>query len=730
MSEKTPARFLLGLLAVAALAFAVRGLGFQWVFIGEDVVFAPGDAMYHARRVLYGFEHFPRVLFFDPYINFPGGAAVSWPPLFDFALSALGRAFTDGGRGLEVLVAWSGPVIAALTCLPVFWLGRTLATPGVGLGAAAFFAVLPVSVNYGRVGNADHHAMVAMIGAWLLLACARLACPDLTRRELARWVAALAVARAALVLTWHGSLLYVGLADGALFLAAALTGRGRLLRAELVSALGSLAIVAPVVWISPPPLGGDYSSIALSRLHVLVIGAVAALAAVLRGLARVRPPASWGERVARTAVVAVVLLGGALLLPGPREGVLPALQFLTLRDSAGELTGEQFPLFHLFGRAPRRHAIHSWGFYAYLLPAAPVGLWWTLRRQPERVAAAGVVAGWSLVLAILTLLQRRYGNDLAVGAAVCLATVLAALGRGAAARAGWRPVAGGVLAVVLGVLLLSPPLVTQHLQRARALFVQWRAGEPPVDRARLVPAGALYRFAQAVRRVTPETAGFLDTNQQPEYGLIAHANLGHALQYVARRPTPTDPFWAYIGQRNWDHNFAFLAARSEAEALPLARALRARYVVTMPGAGQAELVGRLHAHDGTRGRPVEHFRLIVEGPVDGRPLSDIFGEPARGRVPYKLFEIVAGAVLEVRGAPGSEVQSTVALRSPVGRRFTHRARTRVSEEGVAHLRVPYATEPTTPVRAEGPYRVRVGERELDVPVREADVLEGATIPVR
>ena len=68
---------------VAALALLVRSLAYANVFHRGDVVFAPADAMYHVRRAYFTYESWPRVLLFDPYVNYPDGAPVPWPPLTD-----------------------------------------------------------------------------------------------------------------------------------------------------------------------------------------------------------------------------------------------------------------------------------------------------------------------------------------------------------------------------------------------------------------------------------------------------------------------------------------------------------------------------------------------------------------------------------------------------------------------------------------------------------------------
>jgi asparagine N-glycosylation enzyme membrane subunit Stt3 len=175
------------LLGILALACGVRMAGFERVFVGDDtIVFATGDAWYQLRRALYSFEHFPRVLWFDPCIGHPDGAVVSYPPLYHFGLAAVARATGSGRAHLERGVAFAPLLLGALTLLPVYGIAR-LRGPRVALGAALLHALrLPIAVVYSRVGNADHHAAVALIGALLLLLFVRALDPALAGAALAR----------------------------------------------------------------------------------------------------------------------------------------------------------------------------------------------------------------------------------------------------------------------------------------------------------------------------------------------------------------------------------------------------------------------------------------------------------------------------------------------------------------------------------------------------------------
>ena len=421
----------LALLALIALVLVVRALGFEFVWMDGEIVFPPADAQYHLRRALYTFESFPGALLFDPYINFPGGAPVPWPPLFDFAV---------GGTGVHawpmmypVSNEWRHfprPVCAALATIPIYLAGRRLGSPTVGLAAVFFFAWLPVAVSYTRLGNADHHAAVSMIGAWLLYAGMALAETNAPFRKMAAFAALLFLARTALLLTWHGSLLYIGLADGLILLAGVLSGRRALLGLQGVSLMASLVVVIGVVGISPEPLGGPYSSIALSWLDALALLALAWVALVVLGLDGLRPglgmKARFGAAVAGGLLYALVVG----LMPGPRDGLALALGFLTLSDGVGQLTAEQSPLFSMVGRDSLQPAILSWGYFAYLLPFAPAAAGWAaLRPGASRAtrSAALYLLAWGLVFSLLTLGQRRYGNDLAPAAALLFGFAAVAL---------------------------------------------------------------------------------------------------------------------------------------------------------------------------------------------------------------------------------------------------------------------------------------------------------------
>jgi len=728
-----------------ALAFGIRSLGLEFVFVGDQVVFPPADAQYHLRRAFYTFVNFPSVLLFDPYINYPGGAPVPWPPLFDFVLGGVARAWAEDSRGFEQVAAWAGPIFGALTVIPVYRAGCLLVSRGVGFTAGLVYACLPIGVVYSRVGNPDHHAAVAMLGAWLLLACLGLAQARESPGSEKSWGLLLAAAQASLLLCWHGSLLYVGLANGLLLGVGVIWGRPRALLAQAGAAAVSGFLLVPLLLVAPEPLGGHYSAIALSWLHVLACWAVAGLAGGLCAGERWVPSGGLRFRLGLTVSGGGALLAAATLVPELRGGLEPALGFLTQADGVGAVTGEQNALFGSSSGGPGANPVRSWGWLVYTIPFAPAAVF-ALARTPGTgkwtPASAMLLGLWGLFFALLTLGQRRYGNDFAPAFALLFGIVAWRGVAGLSARipgARLRAAVRGIGVAVLLVGLLWPVFYGIYGPRARGSLAALERGLVPSPAVTRSIAATLHDFMAEVRRLTPATSGYLGSGPGPAYGVITHANLGHAVQYGARRATATDPFWWYIGPDNWDASFAFLAARTETRALRWADVLRGRYVITTSEEDPLSVAGQLHAHDGgaVGGRPaLTRFRLISESLAGGRGIGEMFRPRVAGGGPaYKLFEIVPGARVVVEAPPGQHVEVSLELRSSQGRPFRYRATSQADAGGEAVLRLPYPTASPTSrdgsrrTEAVGGYRIRWTGQTQTLTVSEEAVLSGAELRV-
>ncbi len=731
----------LALFGVACFALFVRALGFEQVFTEEGVAFAPADATYHMRRAFYTFSNFPEALLRDPLLNFPGGVNVPWPPLFDWLVGAVARVFAEDQAGFERVGAWAASVFGALTVVPIYFIALRVTTPAVGLFAGLLFSLIPMSVKYGRVGNPDHHAAVAFVGAWLVLLLVQLARSGQSDGKILWLTPSLALARLAMFLIWHGSLLYLAFFEAAVLLLAAFTRRGAIVRAEALSTLITAVVLSPIVeQLLPVPIGGVYSSISLSRLHVLAMVGTSFVAFCHVALHRKGGESTAVLRIAVMAAASAAFVAFLFVFPPTRSGLLPAVQFLTMQDGAGLSTIEQLPLFAIFGRDPVQSPEQPWAWFAYLLPLAPFAFPAFVRDREKR-AEMFVLFGWTAAFALLAMSQRRYGNDLAPSISLAFAIGLVGVPGLLLSRLGLSDgradLARWAVAIVAALILFSPALERHTLPRIASGWAALRGEVPPPAKGIDRIAQNVADFSRKVREATPDTEGFFDQRRNPEYGVIAHANLGHVLHYHGRRATATDPMWSYIGPENWARSAAFFRAREEEQAIALANKLKGRFVVTTAGEEAHTVAGRLHHRDGRKGDHgdrLEHFRLVTEA-SPGRIGFDMLYEkerkmdPPATRVSYKLFEIVKGAVLVIDGVPGTRVKASVSLETPGDRSFTYTAAGEIDEGGQARLRVPYATGGGHPVRARGPYRVSADFTLARVHVDEADVREGRAVAV-
>ena len=721
------ARLALG--GVVALALALRLLSFERVFVGDGAVaFAVGDPWYHLRLALYAFHHFPGFLIWDPYLNHPHGAFVPWPPLFDLLLAGSARLFAVSERGLEVLAALAPPLLAALTLVPVFALARATGGVARALGAAAIFAVLPASVVVSRVGYADHHVLVALLGATLLALQAR----ALAGAEGARGpvlAIAIALTRAALVASWQGSLTYLAIADISFVLVAAGLAERPVLALQAGSLVASAALVAPLASASHRTIGGPFSAIELSWLHVAACVTLALWSLAVRAWAA--PARTVPARVARALGLGALAAAGLVAVPGVLSGWMRAGAFLGRADIWGSANPEQQPLFFFSGGTTWAQVL--FGFLGYLVPVLPMYLAWRARRATEP-APLLLLACWTAAFGALAIAQSRFANDLAPAASVGFALLLADAGSVVARRLRLAGRLQALPALALATVLLALPLAREHGPRLHATLGFLRGKDAVADRALLSRGGTLMRFAQTVRASTPETSGFLHADARPEYGILADPSLGHVLHYAARRATPSDNFGPYAAPEGFLQTLRVLLGLPEEPALETCRSLGVRYVISnwKPSYRAGSLLHRLHEFDGLEAAELpalSHFRLVAEGPEGGVSVASLLVPSLEGAVAYKLFEVVEGAVLEAALEPGARVSASALIVTEAGRRFTYRARGVADASGVARIRVPYPTEATGPARAHGPWRVSSGGSVRCARPSEREVREGASVPV-
>ncbi len=726
--------------ALFAIALGVRALEWPTVLTAQGVFFPEPDAYYHLRRIAYSIAKFPAVLETDSYINFPEGAKPIWTPVFDWlvavALWATPAAASDAA--MERAAAWVPPLLGALCVLALYALARRHFGAPVATSAGALLAVLPAHVWYSQLGFLDHHAAVALAGVvvlWALLAALR---SDTSTRALG-----LGAALGAALLVWPGCLLEVALAVAALLAHLVATpdrelavARARRFAAALALAA---AVVAPLGLAGEWPRWGSFSPLVLSRFQPLVLAAGAGWLALQGELwQRVGFPGRWPGRLAAAlatgAVLALLLFAAA---PELRGGLADALAWLARREEFQAVVAESQPLL-----ASARDLRVGSRLLTPLVWATPALAGVALARRAGPWPASAVVAGFCLAFFAAALAQRRFVASLAAPFALTLAVLGGAAFREARRRLAGRGAAAplALVAAAAAALALAAPVAAFYAHPLANLRRAWR-GEAPAVRGWLRIQRGLVPVARWLERHSPPTAGWLDPSARPEYGVLSAWGDGHLLRWVARRPVVQDNFGDDVSAHGFELAERYYAAASEAEALAILRELRVRYVVVRgsgsghgAGYGPASMLARLHGFKGSSGAyaegeggatrrvpPLEHHRLLLD--AEGRD-----ERAGKSRPAYKLFEVVPGAKVAGRAAPGALVSARLAVHAGGAGRFHWSAEATADADGRYAFTLPYANVGSaTDVRPAPHYELRSGDARATLGVEEAAVREGATL---
>jgi len=174
-------RFSPGLVAaiIVALFFGVAlylriVLPHDQVFSGEWIKFTGVDAWYHMRIVDNLVYNFPHLNSFDPYMLYPyGSSLVGIPPFFDYLLAGIIWLVGLGSptqHTIDVVGAYFPAILAAITVIPVYFIGKELFNRWAGVISAGLIAILPGEfLGRSILGFTDHHVAETLFSAVAML---------------------------------------------------------------------------------------------------------------------------------------------------------------------------------------------------------------------------------------------------------------------------------------------------------------------------------------------------------------------------------------------------------------------------------------------------------------------------------------------------------------------------------------------------------------------------------
>jgi asparagine N-glycosylation enzyme membrane subunit Stt3 len=754
----------------AALALLVAGLVLlSWIartahridfeMPGHDGwVTAEADSTYHMRRVARVFAEGLPVAERDRYMNPPEGAIIPWPPYYTLVACALLRPGLPADEAqrpgyIERGVASLPRVFATAATLVAFLAGALLAGPAGGVAAGATHALCFASIQYGRLGNGDHHAWIELLGGgFLLLLSWSLRERALARPRTAALYGAGCGALAGLMIgSWVAALLYLVYAD--LALAWLLVRQARVPRAGL-GAFGlalhvaALLALAPAVWSSPWKEEHPWMVVNLSWFH-LAYPALAAL--VFAPWIAWTPSAAAARRYPWIVLVALVALGAALfaLDTAPARGIVEGFEWVSRADAFMADVSESVPA--IGPRAPpASETLAHMGYgLVLLLPAWAWMAWRALARGDERMLP-WVVALPPMVAQAAG--QWTFTRALALPMAVVVGAGLAALLEALARRRSAERPAWVVPVALALAFALQFPTAADTARRARADWAGERNPSPRKKRA--------LREAFDWLRAAPRTG---------EDAVMANWSFGHPIEWCADRPSVATNFGAYVGEECYRAPGYFFLGEDARAAEALLERHTARYVLvtsqdvgllpalanTAPELG-ARLVSEVEGGEQARllpswyrtigasllleGRPRSGARALPDASLDFLRLVHVSPvvdpNPALAVLPSPLpstwiWERVPGATLEARAPAGTVLRVAFTVAYPEIEYTLHFERSAsAGADGTVRLRVPYATvERNGDGRVQGDVRWELGARSGALELRDADVREGRVVTI-
>ena len=161
---KLSPKLLIGILVAVffgiSLVFRVA-LPYDQVFVGDWIKFTSNDAYFYMRLVDNLVHNFPHLMKFDPFIIYPGGGDVTGLHFFDGLLAViiwLAGLGSPTHRTIDVVGAYFPVILAALTVIPVYFLGKALFNRWAGVLAAGLVAILPGEfLGRSILAFTDHH---------------------------------------------------------------------------------------------------------------------------------------------------------------------------------------------------------------------------------------------------------------------------------------------------------------------------------------------------------------------------------------------------------------------------------------------------------------------------------------------------------------------------------------------------------------------------------------------
>jgi oligosaccharyl transferase (archaeosortase A-associated) len=761
------------LLVILLAAFAVRVSVFPIVFSNGNITFLGADTYYHARRILYTVLHFPATIVFDPYINYPIGSVIGWAPLFDELIALIALIVGLGNPSLSTIETTTAVVpliLGVLTVLLVYHITEKIFDWKTGLIAAGTLAIIPPHVYVSFLGYPDHHVAEALLstGSYLLFIISMqqaqknsISINDFRKNILRNSYYAILCGLALIlsILTWNGAPIFIGLI-GIYIVVQFIIDRWQGRNSDYLIISGFIAFLVALIIVTPVALtqgtGFDTGSYLPSLFHVGFLSAFVFLC-ILLGFLQKMALKNWLYYPLILLVVFVTMVFLLIILiPQFYQSIASGVGYLFGGGVLGTIQEAAPLLYSPGGKFTFDFVMQEFSLTFFIAIFSILLLIIRTKKdkyQPEIV----FFVVWTLIVLVLTLLQRRFVYLFSVNVAILTAYFITFLlrspqekekkiesrkykkgqrpkeqNRAPSAFSGRRVLAAFIIGfIIISFIQVLIPMVTESSAPDKDYLESFRW----------------------LRDNTPVTSGYNDFNKTAEYGIMSWWDYGNWILYISQRPVVANNFQTGIEDASGfftesDVNAAndILDKRKARYIITDAPMLKTKFdsIATLAGKNPQDyyelkeiskggikqtvvaendlffktILSRLHVFDGNG---LGRYRLVFESSTRAIVNPDIKF--------VKIFEYVPGAMISGSAQNNMTVNITLDLTTNQGRSFTYSQEV-LPENGRYMFRVPYSTEKinygTLPAAT---YIIQVGNFSKRVSVSEQSVLEGREIRV-
>jgi dolichyl-diphosphooligosaccharide--protein glycosyltransferase len=757
--EKNKKKFLL---LIVLLALTVRLWVFPVVFSNGNITLLGADTYYHARRILATVPHFPEALAFDSYLDFPHGANIGWPPLYDQFIALAALTIGAGKPSFYTIEATTAVVpllLGVLTVLLVFLISEKLLDWRVGLMSAGIFAITPAHVYVSFLGYADHHVAETLLSTaaylFFITSLKHLQKNSISfgnfrgilRNSL--FPALTGIALALSIFTWDGAPIFVGLIGIYIPIQFVIDRKSERNSDYLVITGGmaflvSLLIITPVAWGT----GFGVNSYLPTLFHVGFLTVFLFLCMLLGAMQRMPLKKWWYHPLLLMLIFTAAVSFLKIFSPQFYQSAANGIRYLSGGGILATIQ-EAVPLFN--SPAGAFTLDNVWRAYTLSFFVALISFIYFIHKtiKEKYPFEAVFLIVWTLIVLTLTILQRRFIYLLAVNVAIFSAYFIIDVLRPSAheqkattnkkKRKSQRKDNSNIR-LITGILILVL-IAVPNLAVIKSMATEDVAA----------PDADLQESFAWLRENSPPTSYYYTPDKPAEYGVMSWWDYGNWILYISQRPVVANNF-----QTGIDDAAHFLTEPGEEAANEILSKRKVRFIITDAkmlkmkfqsiamfagknpddyyGAQEpsdsvpirsvnnenrnffATMLSRLHVFDGDG---LSHHRLIYESKTTAIRNPDIKY--------VKIFEYVPGATIS--GKTDGDVEVTANIMTNQGRTFTYSQRA-VARNGRYEIKVPYSTRGNIyGTKSIGDYTIQNANVSKVVPVDEQDVQEGRKLAV-